>query len=160
MPTRSPPRRPGSATAVRESWTPPACRRARSARRARRDPGVRRGPGSWPQVLDTVTLEAAVAALPVFIEKAGTGGGLFRRLQAACCHDVAGRQGSSGSALAGLAYDRCAEAWSRLGRAATTDVPLLDRVATAAEAASRLPALDDEAADLLAAAAEELRASA
>jgi len=113
---------------------------------------------SWPQVWDTVTLEAALAALPVFVEKAGTGGGLFRRLQVACCHDVAWRTGSSASARAGLAYDRCAEAWSRLGRAATADAPLPDRVAAAAEAAARLPGLEEEAADLLAAAAEELRA--
>ena len=112
----------------------------------------------WPQVLDDVTLESALAALPVFIEKAGTGGGLFRRLQAECCHDVARRTGSAASEQAGLAYDRCAEGWSRLGRSARVDTPLSDRVAAVAEVADRLPGLEEEAVEFLEAAAEELRA--
>lgn len=115
---------------------------------------------TWPQMWDAVTLGSALAALAVFVEKAGTGGGLFRRLQAACCQDVARRAGSAASARAGLAYERCAEAWSRLGRAATADVPLPDRATAAAEVAAGLPGLEDEAAELLQAAAEELRASA
>ena len=66
---------------------------------------------------------------------------------------------SAASEQAGLAYDRCAEAWSRLGRAAKATIPLGDRVADAAEAADRLPGMEEEAAVLLEAAAEELRAS-
>lgn len=112
---------------------------------------------TWPEVLDETTLESALRVLPVFVEKAGTGGGLFRRLQAACCHDVASRTGSARSRAAGDAYDRCARAWSDLGAAATADLPVRQRARDAAAAASSLPGLEQAAAGALELAADELR---
>lgn len=113
---------------------------------------------TWADVVDGTTLESALRALPVFIEKAGTGGALFRRLQAACCHDVAARTGSAASRTAGGAYDRCAQAWYELGAAAVSDRRLADRARDAAAAARSLPTLEREASDALHAAADELRA--
>ena len=112
---------------------------------------------TWVDVLDETTLESALRALPVFVEKAGTGGGLFRRLQAGCCHDVATRTGSTASRAAGEAYDRCAQAWSALGHAANGDRPVTARLGGAVRAAAALPTLESEATDALAAAADDLR---
>ena len=112
---------------------------------------------TWADVLDETTLESALRALPVFVEKAGTGGGLFRRLQAACCHDVAARTGSAASRAAGQAYDRCAQEWSALGSAAKGDGPAGARLSGAARAAATLHALEAEATDALGAAADDLR---
>lgn len=111
---------------------------------------------TWPDVLDETTLESALRALPVFIEKAGTGGGLFRLLQAACCHDVATRTGSASSRAAGEAYDRCAQAWSHLASSASEDGPAAARSSWVARAAAALPALEAEATAALQAAADEL----
>lgn len=112
---------------------------------------------SWADLWDETTLESALRALPVFVEKAGTGGGLFRRLQAACCHDVAVRTGSAASRVAGEAYDRCARAWSELGAAGVTDRPLAGRARDAAAVAASLPVLERAAVRALQAAADELR---
>jgi hypothetical protein len=112
----------------------------------------------WADLWDEATLESALRALPVFVEKAGTGGGLFRRLQAACCRDVGSRTGSASSRTAGEAYDRCAQAWSALGVAAGGDEPLAARAAGVVGAASKLPALEVEAAEALERAAADLRA--
>lgn len=112
---------------------------------------------TWADVLDETTLESALRALPVFVEKAGTGGGLFRRLQAACCHDVAVRTGSVASRAAGEAYDRCAQAWSALGSGASGDGPAAARLVGAARTAATLPALEAEATAALDAAADDLR---
>ncbi|CAB4895916.1 MAG: DUF4872 domain-containing protein [Actinobacteria bacterium] len=113
--------------------------------------------GTWADMLDETTLESALRALPVFVEKAGTGGGLFRRLQAASCHDIATRTGSAASRAAGEAYDRCAQAWSELGTVAVADGPLTTRARNAAAAARALPTLEQAAAEALQVAAEELR---
>lgn len=111
---------------------------------------------SWADLWDETTLESALRALPVFVEKAGTGGGLFRRLQAACCHDVAARTGSPAAHAAGVAYDRCAQAWSAMGIAARAEEPLTARAARIARATAGLPALEETACELLDAAAEQL----
>jgi hypothetical protein len=112
---------------------------------------------AWADVLDETTLESALRTLPVFVEKAGTGGGLFRRLQAACCHDVATRTGSAASRAAGEAYDRCARAWSELGAAVESDGPLTTRARNAAATARRLPTVEHAATEALQLAADELR---
>ena len=113
--------------------------------------------GSWADVMDETTLESALRALPVFVEKAGTGGGLFRRLQAASCHDVAARTGTTASRAAGEAYDRCAQAWSELGVAATSEGPLASRVARVGRAAAALSGLELEAVGELERAASSLQ---
>lgn len=111
---------------------------------------------AWGDTLDEASLEAAMRALPVFVEKAGTGGGLFRRLQAACCFDVADLTGSSATHAAGEAYDRCAQAWSTLGSLATDGNPLRSRAEQVAQAASALPVLEEQATEALEAAAANL----
>jgi hypothetical protein len=111
----------------------------------------------WADLWDEATLESALRALPVFVEKAGTGGGLFRRLQAVCCHDVASRTGSPFSRAAGEAYERCGHAWSALGAAARAEESLAARAARVTRAAAELPALEAEAAEALKCAAAELR---
>ncbi|RAY15453.1 PRTRC system protein E [Actinomadura craniellae] len=105
---------------------------------------------AWPDALDPGELAAARAALPVFIEKAGTGGGMFRRLQADFCRDVARLTGDRPFAAAADAYAACAAAWSALAALARdpgTDHAALTRTAFA------LPALERAAVESLAAAA-------
>lgn len=113
--------------------------------------------GRWPELWDDTTLESALRALPVFIEKAGTGGGLFRLLQATACHDVARRTGSSAVRAAGEAYDRCSAAWSELGASAVSPLSLTRRARDAAAVAQSLPALERVAADALQVAADDLQ---
>lgn len=92
---------------------------------------------SWSHRLDPDELTAAVRSLPVFVEKAGTGGGFFRRLEASFCRDVAQATGDTAFAAAADACQRSAEAWSALGdmaRAEPMDIRALS------EAAQPLPA--------------------
>ncbi|WP_372972535.1 BtrH N-terminal domain-containing protein [Marinobacter sp.] len=94
---------------------------------------------TWPYRLDPDELTAAVKSIPVFIEKAGTGGGFFRRLQASFCRDVAQATGDPAFAAAADACQRSADAWSALGeiaRAEQTDIRAVS------EAAHQLPALE------------------
>ncbi|MFA1550238.1 BtrH N-terminal domain-containing protein [Actinomadura chokoriensis] len=100
---------------------------------------------AWPDRFEPDGLAAALRALWIFIEKAGTGGGLFRRLQADFCHQVAGLTGDTAFAAAGDAYAACARAWTRL--AGVSDPSGL------ADAAEPLPALEDLAVRALADAA-------
>ncbi|MEO2106913.1 MAG: BtrH N-terminal domain-containing protein [Actinomycetota bacterium] len=73
--------------------------------------------GSWASVMDEEALSQSRRALAVFIEKAGTGGGLFRRLQAEFCTDLADRLESAPFAEAGQAWETAARAWSSLATA-------------------------------------------
>ncbi|GAC1323894.1 MAG: BtrH N-terminal domain-containing protein [Mycobacteriales bacterium] len=115
--------------------------------------------GSWPDVFDAAGLEAALRSLPVFIEKAGTGGGLFRALQAQGCRDIADLTGSAAIATAADGVGRCAQAWTALGLAAVDDGSLAERASRTARAAAVLPALEAAAADALEAAGRELLAT-
>lgn len=92
---------------------------------------------SWPDLLTPDELVAAVRSLAVFVEKAGTGGGFFRRLEASFCRDVAQATDDSAFAIAAEACQRSAEAWSALGVAAMAE-PMDIRAAS--EAAQLLPA--------------------
>ncbi|WP_289008533.1 BtrH N-terminal domain-containing protein [uncultured Thermomonospora sp.] len=105
----------------------------------------------WPDELDPDALSGAYRALRVFIEKAGTGGGLFRRLQAGFCHEVAERTGETSFQVAAEAYDACAETWSRLAAAATAPEPDREEIA---KIASDLPVLEERAARALAVAGQ------
>lgn len=100
----------------------------------------------WPGVLSGDELNQAVRAVSVFIEKAGTGGGMFRRLQASFCADVAGYTGDYGFAAAADAYRSCANGWSRLARTCREQP---DDHAAIAAAASELPALERAAVTTL-----------
>lgn len=96
----------------------------------------------WPESLDADTRSEAIRALPVFVEKAGTGGGLFRRLQSGFCEEVAQKTGEPGFAEAARAYAECANAWSRLAATAAGESPDFDAVRRAAEA---LPGAEERA---------------
>ena len=76
---------------------------------------------SWPQTMDEESLAQSRQALAVFIEKAGTGGGLFRRLQAQFCKDAASLLDSEAFALAGRSWTDAARVWSELAAAASND---------------------------------------
>ncbi|SET95134.1 Butirosin biosynthesis protein H, N-terminal [Marinobacter segnicrescens] len=94
---------------------------------------------TWPHHLPPDELTTAVRSIPVFVEKAGTGGGLFRRLEASFCLDVAQATGDQAFAAAANACHRSAEAWSALGETSRAEKPDIEAVS---EAAHRLPELE------------------
>jgi hypothetical protein len=96
----------------------------------------------WPEVFSDEEHEAALRALPAFIEKAGTGGGLFRRLLAQGCGDVASRTGLDVVADAADVLAQCAAAWTALAEAARGEGPVEARGERCAQAAARLPMLE------------------
>lgn len=105
----------------------------------------------WPDLLSDGELEQALGAVSVFTEKAGTGGGLFRRLQAAFCADVARHTGDDRFAAAADAYRRCADGWSRLARTCREHP---NHHAAIVALAGELPALERAAATALEQAAD------
>jgi len=111
----------------------------------------------WPQALTADEHEACLRALPAFIEKAGTGGGLFRKLQAQGCADVAARTGIAAVAEAAARVARCAAAWSELALAAKGEETVEVRGHHCAQVAAHLPALEAAAVDALGSAAVALR---
>lgn len=90
-------------------------------------------------------IEVLVFSVGAFIEKAGTGGGLFRRLLAEGSDEVARLTGDVPTArLAGAAH-RSAAAWSETARVAIQhDGDLRTRLASLSAAAGRLPEVEDE----------------
>lgn len=104
---------------------------------------------SWPDLLGGDGTEAALRSLVVFVEKAGTGGGLFRLLQAGFCHEVAQRTGCTVANDAAHAYRACADTWSRLGACATEDGALASRLRDVADLARSAHDLESRAAVLL-----------
>lgn len=111
----------------------------------------------WPGSLDDDALAEALFGLGAFIEKAGTGGGLFRRLQAQGCRDIADLLDSDEVAGAAAAAQRAADLWSAVAaRAMDTTRSLRDRCAAAADLASGLPEAERCLADALDHAARSL----
>lgn len=108
----------------------------------------------WSHTLSPDSRRAAVAALAVFIDKAGTGGALFRGLQTEFCGQVARLTDDPAFAAAADAYRGCADAWTRLAQACR-DRP--DDHALIAEQAARLPDLERWATDALARAGADPR---
>lgn len=102
---------------------------------------------SWPDVLPADVRHSAVAALSVFIDKAGTGGALFRRLQTDFCADVARLTGDAAFEAAAGTYRACADAWATLAHVCR-ERP--DDHAVIAANAARLPGLERAATDALA----------
>jgi len=76
---------------------------------------------TWGDSLTDDQLNASLRVLPVFVEKAGTGGGLFRRLEAEFCAEVARLTGDRSFARAADVLLDCANAWSRLATYAAAD---------------------------------------
>lgn len=97
---------------------------------------------SWPDTLGASDLDAALSVLPVFIDKAGTGGGLFRVLQSQGCMQVAEALGSTEAAEAGAAAAECARAWQAMARAAVADQTPGLRAAGVARVAETIPRLE------------------
>src|SRR3546814_2069839 len=78
-----------------------------------------------------------------FIEKAGTGGGLFRRLLAQGAFEIAQMTGDEATTSSARSASRAAEAWTTVARSATArDKPARSRVRDAAQSALALPELE------------------
>ncbi|BBY26299.1 MULTISPECIES: BtrH N-terminal domain-containing protein [Mycolicibacterium] len=94
----------------------------------------------WPTLFDDDALAAALFGLGAFIEKAGTGGGLFRTLQAQGCQSIADQLHDAAAADAAAAAKHASEAWSALAAAATNvDAPLRSRSLATADVAAMIP---------------------
>lgn len=78
---------------------------------------------AWRDAFTGEQLRMALRALPVFVEKAGTGGGLFRRLEAEFCSEVGRLTGDQAFARAADALLDCANAWSQLAAHAAAESP-------------------------------------
>ncbi len=88
-------------------------------------------------------LEIFLFSLGAFIEKAGTGGGLFRRLLADGCTEIARLTGDSATAELASSADRCAQAWTDAARAAVQrDAPLRSRLTNVTTIVAGLPDLE------------------
>lgn len=97
---------------------------------------------TWVELPDD-ELEILLFSLSAFIEKAGTGGGLFRRLLAEGCADVARMTSDVATADLAEVASRCAQAWTQTARAGIQrDADARARVDEVARAASRLPELE------------------
>jgi hypothetical protein len=104
----------------------------------------------WPELFDNDTLSAALFGLAAFIEKAGTGGGLFRVLQAHGCQQIADLLDNDAAAVAAAAARDAANLWSAVAaEAVDTAAPLRDRCNAAAELASGLAEAEHRLADAL-----------
>ena len=114
----------------------------------------------WPEV-SVAELDALLFTLSAMIEKAGTGGGLFRGLLGRGAAEVAAL--TDDEATAGLADDaaRCARSWTAVARTAVErGVDPRLRAERAAEAARSLPAAEAAMVVALEHAAESLRGRA
>lgn len=72
---------------------------------------------SW-EALSAEELEMHLFSLGAFIEKAGTGGGLFRRLLAHGCEQIAHLTGNHATAVLATDAHRAAASWTAVARAA------------------------------------------
>lgn len=105
-------------------------------------------------------VEILLFSLSAFVEKAGTGGGLFRRLLAEGCGDVARLTGDAATADLAQVAGRCAEAWTQTARAGIQrDVETSARLDAVVRGASLLPELELDLVEALEHAAGSLAAS-
>ena len=115
---------------------------------------------SWSTLFDDDDLTAALFGLGAFIEKAGTGGGLFRTLQAQGCQTIADLLDDAATADAAAAARDASKAWSALADTATNaDTSLRSRSLAAAEVASILPETEMRLVGALEKASRSLRDS-
>lgn len=114
---------------------------------------------TWDDLPDD-ELEILLYSLGAFVEKAGTGGGLFRRLLAEGCGDVARLTGDVATADLAQSASRCAQAWTRTARAGIQrDVDARARLEGVVSAASRLPELELDLVEALESASRSLTAA-
>ncbi|GAA1388643.1 BtrH N-terminal domain-containing protein [Pseudonocardia kongjuensis] len=114
---------------------------------------------SWARLWDDQHLDVALRALAVFIEKAGTGGGLFRRFQAdflAELHDLCPIPAVAG---ARDAWTPVAETWRRIAhRATSSSGTAAERHDVIRQLSAPLPEMETAAVKALADAATDLAA--
>ncbi|TVT12459.1 BtrH N-terminal domain-containing protein [Amycolatopsis acidiphila] len=101
----------------------------------------------WPDLFPPDQLDTVLRALAAFIDKAGTGGGLFRRLQADYLHYLARHTHLPTAQQAADTYSQLAQVWSDLATTATTDIDITTRIAALTDTAQQLPALEQRGAD-------------
>lgn len=105
-------------------------------------------------------LEILLFSLSAFIEKAGTGGGLFRKLLADGCADVARLTGDLATEDLAVAARHCAQTWTEAGRAGIEhEVDVRTRLERVASAVSLLPTLELQLAKALESASRSLAAA-
>lgn len=113
---------------------------------------------TWAE-LPVEQTEVLMFSLGAFIEKAGTGGGLFRRLLAEGSADVARLTGDQATADLAEVARRCADAWTHTARASVQrNIDTRARAHAVALAAGELPALELALVDALEIAARSLAA--
>lgn len=78
------------------------------------------------------------------MEKAGTGGGLFRRLRSKFCLEIAQLTDTPELAEAGVAVLRCADGWSALTAAGRGEATTDQRWRAVLEPARALPQLEED----------------
>lgn len=110
----------------------------------------------WAEVFEEPALDLALKSLTAFIEKAGTGGGLFRQLLAQGCSDIAHQIDDPSLPPLTDAVGRAATAWTALAAAAATGDDPHTRWRAAATAAQQLPELEAALVDRLAQSARAL----
>ncbi|ULE32154.1 BtrH N-terminal domain-containing protein [Mycobacterium sp. IDR2000157661] len=115
----------------------------------------------WSELFDNDTLESALFALGALIEKAGTGGGLFRNLQADGCRRIAEILHCDAASEAAHAARTASCMWTRVAKAAFDPASSLRRrAAAAAAAAAQLPDAEARLAEALRTAGSQLSRSA
>ena len=113
---------------------------------------------NWAELPDN-ELEILLFSLGAFIEKAGTGGGLFRRLVADGCAEVARLTGDPATADLANEAAHCAQTWTDAARAAVKrEADPRSRVDDVASIVGRLPELESRLVESLEAAATSLAA--
>lgn len=107
----------------------------------------------WPEIFSPEVLHPVLLSLSAFVEKAGTGGGLFRRLLAIGAEDIARLTGDPEVEAVCAAAHLCAETWSEVASEARREgVSPAARARAAAHVATALPARERALAEALAAA--------
>ena len=104
----------------------------------------------WPKIFDDDTLDGALFALSAFIEKAGTGGGLFRDLQARGCRRIAEELSFEPAFRAAEAAKTASELWTAVAHAAyDRGADPHRRASGAASVAAQLPTAERRLAEAL-----------
>ncbi|MBJ7287546.1 BtrH N-terminal domain-containing protein [Williamsia sp.] len=95
-------------------------------------------------------IEILLFGLGAFIEKAGTGGGLFRRLLAEGCAEIARLTGDPATADLARVADCCAQVWTETARAGIQrDVDVRARLDAVILSVNRLPEAEADLAEAL-----------
>lgn len=103
-------------------------------------------------------VEVLLFSLGAFIEKAGTGGGLFRRLLASGCADIARLTGDAATADLAQNASRSAEGWTAVARLAVDRAESAEaRLHRVTEQVHRMPELEFALVESLERAAASLR---